>query len=45
MIFLSARTVTGRARRRTAYAGTAAVATAVLLGVAATAQTRLSAAG
>jgi hypothetical protein len=42
MIFLSARVVTGRARRRSAYAGTAVatatVATAILLGMAATAQ-------
>jgi hypothetical protein len=38
MIFLSARFVTGRVRRRYAYAATAAAATAVLLGVASTAQ-------
>ena len=38
MIFLSARFVTGRARRRYAYAAKAAAATAVLLGVASTAQ-------
>jgi hypothetical protein len=38
MIFLSTRAASGRGRRRSAYAGTVAVATAVLLGMAATAQ-------